>query len=85
MIALRRGQWDRAARDLEEGLALARSTAYLYGEARLLPIAAQLHARRGEQQAAEERLAAAGAVVAPPDAWHAATPAEQVLTAPATH
>ena len=34
LIGLRREQWDAAARDLNEGLALARETPYPYAEAR---------------------------------------------------
>jgi len=77
MIALRRGRWDDAARDLEEGLALARSISYPYAEARLLHIAAQLHAQRGEPEAAREWLAAAGAIFARLGAQGDAAPVAQ--------
>ena len=52
-------------KDLLDAIALlARSISYPYAEARLLHIAAQLHAQRGEPEATRERLAAAGAIFA---------------------
>jgi tetratricopeptide (TPR) repeat protein len=62
LVALRWERWEAAARSLEEGLALAREMPYPYAEARLLRLDAEVHAHRGAQAAARERLAAAGAI-----------------------
>ena len=59
LVAVRRGQWDEAARSLDEGLALARAMPYPYAETRLLHVYGQLHAGMGEPAPARERLEAA--------------------------
>ena len=51
-----------AARSLEEGLAVARSLPYPYGEARLLHVYGEMHARKVEPGPARERLEAALAI-----------------------
>ncbi len=59
LVALRREQWDEAARSLEEGLALARAMSYPYAEARLLLVYGEVHGQKRELAAARARLEAA--------------------------
>jgi tetratricopeptide (TPR) repeat protein len=47
LLALRQSEWQVAAYSLGEGLALARSMPYPYGETRLLHVAEMLHAEDG--------------------------------------
>jgi tetratricopeptide (TPR) repeat protein len=61
-VAIRQGRWEEAERALEEGLALARSMPYPYGEARLLHVYGQMHVAKGEPGPARERLEAALAI-----------------------
>jgi tetratricopeptide (TPR) repeat protein len=63
LLLSRREQWMAAAHALDEALALARRLPYPYGEARVLQVYGQLHAGRGEQEAAREQLEAALAIV----------------------
>jgi tetratricopeptide (TPR) repeat protein len=62
LVATREEHWAEAACALEEGLALARSLPYPYAEARLLYAHAEMHAQKGERDAALERLEAALAI-----------------------
>jgi tetratricopeptide (TPR) repeat protein/transcriptional regulator with XRE-family HTH domain len=62
MVATREEHWAEAACALEEGLSLARSMPYPYAEAHLLYAHAEMHAQRGERDAARERLEAALAI-----------------------
>jgi tetratricopeptide (TPR) repeat protein len=62
MVSTRQGRWEEAERALEEGLALARSMPYPYGEARLLHVYGQMHVAKGEPGPARERLEAALAI-----------------------
>ena len=62
MVAIRQEQWAEAVRALEEGLALAQSMPYPYGEGRLLHVYGQMHAQKGEPGSARERLEAALAI-----------------------
>jgi tetratricopeptide (TPR) repeat protein len=64
IVALRREQWDRAARSLEEGLALAQALPYPHAEARLLHLGGLLHVQQEEVESARERLEAARAIFA---------------------
>jgi hypothetical protein len=59
LVALRRERWAEAARNLEEGLDLARGMPYPYAEARLLHLAGVLHTQTGEPDVARERWEAA--------------------------
>jgi tetratricopeptide (TPR) repeat protein len=61
-VAIRQGRWEEAERALEEGLALARSMPYPYGEARLLHVYGQMHVAKGEPGPARQRLEAALAI-----------------------
>jgi len=62
LVTTRRGEYEEAARAVEEGLALARRMPYPYAEARLLYVHGQLHARRGEPEPARRQLEAALAI-----------------------
>jgi hypothetical protein len=62
MVAIRQGRWEDAERPLEEGLSLARSMPYPYGEGRLLHAAGEMHVRKGEPEPARQRLEAALAI-----------------------
>ncbi|MGH2388509.1 MAG: ATP-binding protein, partial [Chloroflexota bacterium] len=55
LVALRRGQYGAAIDSVEEGLDLARSMPYPYGEARLLHLAGVLYAEQGAPEAARQR------------------------------
>jgi transposase len=79
LIALRHGQWDEAARSLEEGITLARSMPYPYAEARLLDVYGRLHAQKGQPEAAREGLEAARAIFARLGAPTDAAQVEQAL------
>ena len=61
-LFIREQQWEAAAADLDEGIALTRPMPYPYAEARLLTVAGQLHQERGEMEIACERLLAARAI-----------------------
>jgi len=83
LVALHRGDDDAAARDLREGLALAREMPYPYAEMRLLQVEASLRARRGEDAAARCYAEAARAIQARLGADLAASrPAPPPATAP---
>jgi tetratricopeptide (TPR) repeat protein len=56
MVRICQERWDEAERALEEGLTMARSLPYPYGEARLLHVYGQMHAQKGEPGPARERL-----------------------------
>jgi hypothetical protein len=62
MLMTRQKRWVEAASSLEEGLALARSMPYPYGEGRLLHVYGAMHVQKGELELACERLEAALAV-----------------------
>jgi tetratricopeptide (TPR) repeat protein len=62
MVLARLGQEDRAAAALDEGLALAPTLPYPYGEARLLRVSGLLHLQQRETAAARTRLEAARAI-----------------------
>jgi ATP/maltotriose-dependent transcriptional regulator MalT len=51
LIDLRQGQWEQAARSVEEGLSIARSMPYPHAEARLLQVGECVHALRGRSEA----------------------------------
>jgi tetratricopeptide (TPR) repeat protein/transcriptional regulator with XRE-family HTH domain len=79
MVATRQEEWEQAERSLEEGLAGARSLPYPYGEARLLHVHGQMHARKGEPTRARERLEAALAIFRRLGACKDAERAEQAI------
>jgi ATP/maltotriose-dependent transcriptional regulator MalT len=81
MVAIRQGRWEEAERALEEGLTLARSMPYPYGEARLLHVYGQMHVAEGEPGPARERLKAALAIFQRLGARKDAERAEGTLTA----
>jgi tetratricopeptide (TPR) repeat protein len=81
MVALRREQWEEAARSLEEGLARARALPYPYAEAQLLHLGGLLHLGQGEPEAARERLEAARAICARLGARRDLVHVEQALDA----
>jgi tetratricopeptide (TPR) repeat protein len=81
MVLAGRWQGDQAAMALEEGLALAPSLPFPYGEARLLHIYGRLHLQRGEPAAARERLEAALAIFRRLGARKDTERAEQLLAA----
>ena len=56
LIALRREQWEEAARSLAEGLTLARAMPYPYAEARLLHVVGLLHIAKDELAPARAHL-----------------------------
>jgi tetratricopeptide (TPR) repeat protein len=62
MLMIHQKHWVEAASNLEEGLALARSMPYPYGEGRLLHVYGAMHVHKGELEPACERLEAALAV-----------------------
>jgi hypothetical protein len=62
MVRICQEHWDEAEQALEEGLALAQSMPYPYGQARLLQVYGEMHVKRGEPQPARERLEAALAI-----------------------
>jgi len=62
LVALRQEDAYTAARDVEEGLTLARSMSYPHGEGRLLQVSGMLHSKKGEPGPARERLEAALAI-----------------------
>jgi len=62
MVLMRGERWAAAARDLEEGLALARSIPYPYAEARLLRAESKLYCALGERRLAGERLEEAATI-----------------------
>jgi hypothetical protein len=62
MVFTRQHRWLAAARSLEVGLTLAERMPYPYAEARLLHVYGEMHARKGEREAARERLEAALAI-----------------------
>jgi tetratricopeptide (TPR) repeat protein len=80
-VAIRQGRWEEAERALEEGLTLARSMPYPYGEARLLHVYGQMHVAEGEPGPARERLKAALAIFQRLGARKDAERAEGTLTA----
>jgi tetratricopeptide (TPR) repeat protein len=80
-VAIRQGRWAEAERALEEGLMLARSIPYPYGEARLLHVYGQLHVAKGEPGPARQRLEAALAIFRRLGARKDAERAEMALTA----
>jgi transcriptional regulator with XRE-family HTH domain/tetratricopeptide (TPR) repeat protein len=59
MVLTRQEHWAEAEQSLEEGRALARAMPYPYAEARLLHAYGEMHAKRGDGEAARERLEAA--------------------------
>jgi tetratricopeptide (TPR) repeat protein/transcriptional regulator with XRE-family HTH domain len=59
MVRICQERWVEAEQTLEEGLTMARSLPYPYGEARLLHVYGQMHAKRGEPGRARGRLEAA--------------------------
>jgi hypothetical protein len=62
MVLTRQERWDEVEQSLEEGLTLARQMPYPYAEARLLHAYGEMHLKRGEGEAARERLEAALAI-----------------------
>jgi tetratricopeptide (TPR) repeat protein len=80
MVRICQEHWDEAERALEEGLTMARSLPYPYGEARLLHLYGQMHAQKGEPVPARERLKDALAIFRRLGARKDAERAEQALT-----
>jgi tetratricopeptide (TPR) repeat protein len=62
MVLARLGQVEEAAVALDEGLALAPTLPYPYGEARLLAVYGRLHAQQGQPEQARARLEASLAI-----------------------
>jgi hypothetical protein len=62
MVLARLGQGEQATAPLDEGLALAPTLPYPYGEARLLAVYGRLHAQQGQPEQARQRLEAALAI-----------------------
>jgi tetratricopeptide (TPR) repeat protein len=56
MVRIRQEHWADAASSLEEGLALARSMPYPYGEGRLLHVYGAMHVQKGKLEPAREQL-----------------------------
>jgi hypothetical protein len=80
MVRICQERWAEAERALEEGLTMARSLPYPYGEARLLHVYGEMHAKRGELGPARERLEDALAIFRRLGARKDAEPVEQALT-----
>ena len=80
-VALRQERWAEARHAPEEALALARSMPYPYGEARLLHVYGAMHAQKGEQEPARQRLEAAVAIFQRLGACKDAERTERALTA----
>ena len=81
MVRICQERWDEAKRALEEGLTMARSLPYPYGEARLLHVYGQMHTQKGEPVPARERLEAALAIFRRLGARKDAERAEQAIVA----
>jgi tetratricopeptide (TPR) repeat protein/transcriptional regulator with XRE-family HTH domain len=79
MVALWQERWAEAEAALEEGLALARAMPYPYAEARLLHVYADLQARKGAPEPAQERLQEARAIFERLGARRDAARTEQTL------
>jgi tetratricopeptide (TPR) repeat protein len=62
LVSIGLERWDKAEASLQEALALAQRMPYPYAEGRLLSVYGLLSARRGEQEAARERLEVALAI-----------------------
>ena len=62
MVATRQESWMEAERIMKEGLALAHTLRYAYGEGRFLHVYGLMLARKGEPVPARERLEAALAI-----------------------
>ena len=79
-VAIEQQRWVEAQRALAEGLTLTRRVPYPYAEARLLHVYGLMHARRGEPEAARERLREALAIFRRLGARKDVERAERVLT-----